>query len=380
MDGIGRPVAIVGPHPPLRGGIAHFTERVAAEVEHAGREVIPVSFRRLYPGALFPGRSQYEPGTKPGAGTGEWIDSIGPRSWTRAAEAIIAGGAEAAVFMYWMPFFGPAFTSMAKRIRKAGIRRIAVVHNALPHERHVGDAFLTARFLRACDAILVLSESVAADVRVLAPGIPTRLHGHPLYDRFGDAVNRAVAREKLELDEDAQVMLFFGNVRRYKGLDVLIDAMPVIVKGVPKAVLLVAGEFYEDAETYQARIRRTNVQGHVRLFDRYVPTEDVSIFFSAADVVVQPYRAATQSGVIGTAHHFGVPVIATSVGSLEEEVGLGGVVVPPEDPAALAQAVLAFFAGSRKPGSGAGVERDAHATTWQTFVAALLEEIDRTTR
>ena len=372
--GSDRPIALIGPHSPFRGGIAHFTERVATEIRTAKRTVLPVSFSRLYPGWLFPGKSQYESPKELVDPAFEWIDSLNPRSWGHTAQKMIDREVSVAVFMYWMPFFAPAFAHIANRLSKEGIPVIGVVHNALPHERHVADALLSSRFLKKCDSIVVLSDSVRADVSALVPSARIRLQPHPVYDRFGERVEPSAARKRLGVDESARVLLFFGMVRKYKGLDILIDALPMVVNEIEDVVLIVAGEFYDDVESYRSRLERTGLADKVQLIDEYVPTRDVGLYFSAADVVVQPYRAATQSGVVRTAHHFGLPVIATNVGGLAADIQDGGVLVPPEDPVALARAIAKYFADNQKPGLQENVRRLQRESGWASFVEALFQE------
>jgi len=378
LPNLERPIALVGPHPPYRGGIAHFTERLTDEIRAQGRPVLPVSFRRMYPGILFPGRSQYEPdGATVRTVAHEWVDSVMPTSWSRTAREIADSGADTAIFMYWMPFFSPAFTRIARRLSQRGIPSLAVVHNAIPHERHPADAFLTARFLRACRTLVALSDIVAGDVQSLAPQTHLRLLYHPVYDRFGEALDRSEARKRLNIPADANVLLFFGNVRRYKGLDVLIDALPEAIRRAPRILALVAGEFYEDVENYRSRIRERDVTDYVRIDDRYIPTEDVAAYFSAADVVVHPYRSATQSGVVRTAQSFEVPVIGTDVGGLAADIGSGGVVVTSEDPVELGRAIADYFNEERKLELQENVRRNRGRSSWQGFATAVLEEVDR---
>ena len=246
-----------------------------------------------------------------------------------------------------MPFFAPAYGVIARGLRRHyGIPSLAVVHNALPHERHLGDATLSRFFLRACAGHVVLSDAVADDTRRLAGPSP-RLEqiAHPVYERFGEPVPRAEARAALDLPDDAPVLLFFGFVREYKGLHVLLEALPAVADALPDLHLVVAGEPYDDAARYRRLIDRHDLQDRVTWHDAYVPSEAVPRYFAAADLVVQPYVSATQSGVAQIATHFEVPMIVTDVGGLAEEVPdeEAGFVVPPEDPPALAEAVVRFF-------------------------------------
>lgn len=340
-------IVIVGPSRPYRGGIAHFSDELAGTLRLRGHEVVMETFRRQYPSRLFPGTSQLE-GSLDALpdDTVARLDSINPASWWATARRIRRRGADVVVFAYWIAFFAPAYRVIASAMRRAGIPTVAIVHNALPHERRPGDRLLGRSFFRRCDRLITLSTAVAKDVRSM--NVDTRLveASHPVYTHFGKEVDRTSARTTLGFATDAPMLLFFGFVRRYKGLDVLIEAMPQILEHNPDAQLLVAGEFYEDEETIRDRVAALGIGPSVRFDTRYVPDEKVPLYFSAADVLVQPYRSATQSGVAHVAFHFGRPVIVTDVGGLAETIpdGEAGLVVRPEDPEALAEAVTRFFA------------------------------------
>jgi glycosyltransferase involved in cell wall biosynthesis len=335
---------------PYRGGIAHFTEMTVTGLAGRGHDVRPVSFSRQYPELLFPGETQYEPDADAPSAVRDvprLLDSINPLSWFRTGLHLRDVAPDAVVFQYWMPFFAPAYGVIARGLRRHyGIPSLAVVHNALPHERHLGDATLSRFFLRACAGHVVLSDAVADDTRRLAGPSP-RLEqiAHPVYERFGEPVPRAEARAALDLPDDAPVLLFFGFVREYKGLHVLLEALPAVADALPDLHLVVAGEPYDDAARYRRLIDRHDLQDRVTWHDAYVPSEAVPRYFAAADLVVQPYVSATQSGVAQIATHFEVPMIVTDVGGLAEEVPdeEAGFVVPPEDPPALAEAVVRFF-------------------------------------
>jgi len=343
-------LAVVGPVHPYRGGIAHFTEMTVQGLAARGHEVRPVSFSRQYPALLFPGETQYEPDDDAPdivRGAPRVLDSINPLSWFRTGFHLRDVAPDAVVFQYWMPFFAPAYGVVARGLRRHyGIPSVAVVHNALPHERHLGDALLSRFFLRSCAGHVVMSDAVADDTRRLA-GADAHIEqiAHPVYERFGSPVPRAEARAALDLPEAAPVLLFFGFVREYKGLHVLLEAMPSVLDALPDARLVIAGEPYDDTARYREIIDRHGLHDRVRWDDTYIPSEDVPAYFGAADLVVQPYVSATQSGVAQIATHFETPMVVTDVGGLAEDVPheRAGFVVPPEEPAALADAVARFF-------------------------------------
>jgi glycosyltransferase involved in cell wall biosynthesis len=373
-------IAVIGPVHPYRGGIAHFTEMTVTGLADRGHDVHPVSFSRQYPELLFPGKTQYEPGSDaPDAvrGAPRLLDSINPVSWFRTGFHLRDEAPDAVVFQYWMPFFAPAYGVVARGLRRHyGIPSVAVVHNALPHERHVGDALLSRFFLRACAGHVVMSDAVAANTRRLAgPDASLQQIAHPVYERFGEPVPREDARAALDLPEEVPVLLFFGFVREYKGLHVLLEALPDVLDDLPGLRLVVAGEPYDDAARYRDLIDRHGLHDRVQWHDEYVPSGQVPTYFCAADLVVQPYVSATQSGVAQIATHFERPMVVTDVGGLAESIPHeeAGFVVPPQDPAALAGAITRFFRDDWAGRLAEGVRERKHAQQ----PARLMEAIER---
>ena len=364
-------VTLLGPAWPYRGGIAHFQASVGRALAARGHEVSAVTFSRQYPERLFPGTSQLDGGPAPATPAPRLIDSLNPASWLRTAHAVANGGADVAVFMHWMPFFAPAFGVIARRLRRRGVRVLAVVHNAVPHERRPGDLALTRFALGACDGLIVMSDRVRDDVQRLGVAAAVRQVAHPPYDVFGEPVGKAEARAALALPADAPVFLFFGFIRRYKGLHVLLEAWGRVVARVPGARLVVAGEFYADEAALRAQAAPYG--DSVRFDADYVPDDRVGLYVSAADAVVQPYVTATQSGVAQIAFHFGRPVVTTDVGGLAETVpdGEAGLVVPPDDPDALADALVRFAEEDLGPRLAAGVARQRERTSWDAVAEAV---------
>ena len=365
-------LSVVGPFYPYRGGIAHFGAALVGELRARGHTVDPVTFARQYPDLLFPGTTQFETGAEGQPGEAEPIlDTVGPRSWRRTAKAITEHRPDAALFQFWTPFLGPAYGSVARLLRREGIPSLAIVHNAIPHERRPGDRALARYFLNACAGHVVMSGSVRRDLGTLGIAAPVREVRHPVVAHFGDMLPRAAARAALGLPADAPVLLFFGFVRRYKGLHVLLDALPAVLKRLPEAKLVVAGEFYDDDAPYRAQ---SAALGDAVRFDAdYIPNERVGLYFSAADVVVQPYVTATQSGVAQIAFQFGRPVITTDVGGLAEAVpdGEAGLVVPPENPPALAAAIVRFFEEELAERLEVGVQRERATYSWEHVLNAV---------
>ena len=340
------PVAILGPFHPYRGGIAHHTTLLARTLR-ARQPVFGLSFQRLYPDLLFPGRTQYDDSEASlqadDVEIARIVDSIAPHTWFRAARAVSQRRCRLLIVQWWHPFFAPAYATVARRVRRGGTRVVFLCHNVLPHERSRLDGALIRMGLGAADAYIVQSDTDRAALESLFPGRPFELTPHPAYTFFaaGDS-DRAQARTQLGVD--GPVVLFFGLVRRYKGLDVLLRAVARVRERLPVR-LVVAGEFYDKRATYDALVEELGIRDAVRFEDRYIPNEEVGTFFRAADVVVLPYRSATQSGIVQIALAFERPVIVTRVGGLPEAVRPGetGMVVPAEDPEALATALRAFF-------------------------------------
>jgi len=338
------PIVLVGPVHPLRGGIAQFTGEVYEQLCRRHR-VHVVSFSRQYPGWLFPGRTQFDGSrTAQAVPAARTIDAIAPWSWWRTAADIGRLHPRAVIFMYWMPFFAPAYGTIARRLKvRSGTRVVFLCHNLYPHEPSRLDRVLTRYAVGHADGILTLSGSVARDARVLAAHATVRCVPHPVPTIFPARPAAADARRKYGIPADELVLLFFGYVRPYKGLTVLLRALPEILRQRACRVLI-AGEFYEPRTRYDELIARLGVGERVTILDRYLPNEEVPEVFAASDICVLPYVSATQSGVAKVAYGFGTPVIVTDVGGLAEDVidGETGYVVPSQDPAAIAAAVERF--------------------------------------
>ena len=366
-------ITLLGPAWPYRGGIAHFLAATARVLMARGHDVRIATFRRQYPEALFPGKTQFEEGPPPpGLPLGSRVlDTVNPLSWRRTARRIADDGTEVVVMMYWMPFLAPALGGVARGLRRRGLTVIGVVHNAIPHERRPGDRLLGRYALEATDGLIAMSEMVRGDLDRLGLSVPARTVAHPVYDGFGDPLPRAEARARLGIPADVPVFLFFGFIRRYKGLHVLLDAMHEVRRHVPEARLVVAGEFYADEDALRAQAAPLGAA--VRFDADYIPDDRVALYFSAADAVVQPYVTATQSGVAQIAFHFGRPVITTRVGGLAEVVpdGEAGLVVPPEDPAALAGALIRFVEDDLGDRLARGVRSERERYSWDRLAEAI---------
>ncbi len=344
-DDVKGPVCHIGPTYPYRGGIAHYGTCLMRELAR-DREVRAINFSRLYPGFLFPGKTQLDESGRPFTASSErLIDSLNPFTWVRAGLRAAGMKPSLVVMQWWHPFFAPAYFTIAAVLRLA--RRgpvIYVCHNVLPHEKSLVDRMLAGLAFALPDAFMVQSREDLAKLARLRRGARAAVHPHPIYDFFATGgLSKAEARRLAE-EPDGPLVLFFGYIRGYKGLSYLIEAMRLVRERVP-ARLLVVGEFYEDRAPYDALVARLGLGEAVRFVDRYVGNEEVERYFVASDLVILPYVSATQSGIVQIAFAFDRPVVVTEVGGLPEAVAPGktGFVVPPRDPAALAGAIARFF-------------------------------------
>jgi glycosyltransferase involved in cell wall biosynthesis len=339
-------VVIIGPAWPLRGGLATFDQRLAKQFIDEGMDCSIYSFSLQYPSFLFPGTTQYSTDPAPEDLTiVSAINSINPFNWISVGNKLKEMRPDIIVVRFWLPFMGPALGTILKRVRKnRHTKIIAITDNVIPHEKRPGDHAFTKYFLMSCDAFITMSEKVMHDLRTFEQNKPAKQVLHPLYDNFGAAVSKEEARRKLKLNVDDRIILFFGFIRKYKGLDILLNAMNNIRQQKKEIRLLVAGEFYEDAQPYYDLINKLGLKDIVIMHSEFIPDGDVKYYLCAADAVIQPYRNATQSGVTPLAYHFEKPMIVTNVGSLPSLVpdGKVGLVAEP-DAGSIAAAVMRYY-------------------------------------
>lgn len=344
-------VVIIGPAHPLRGGLATFNHRLAKEFMRSDYDCSIYSFSLQYPSFLFPGKTQYTDEPAPeGITIHTVINSINPLNWIRVGNRLKKERPDIIVVRFWLPVMGPALGTILRRVKKNKHTRIVcIADNVIPHEKRAGDKPFTRYFLSSCDAFVTMSEKVMTDLRSIEKNKPALLVQHPLYDTFGDILSKQTAREHLHLPLQEKIILFFGFIRRYKGLDILLGAMKVLkdkmaASGASVPRLLIAGEFYEDEKPYKEQIDRLGIQDLLILKTDFIPDSEVKYYLCAADAVVQPYRQATQSGVTPLAYHFEKPMIVTNVGGLPSLVPdrKSGLVAEP-DASSIAENILAFY-------------------------------------
>jgi D-inositol-3-phosphate glycosyltransferase len=366
-------IIIVGPAYPLRGGIANFNEALCRALNTAGHTAKIYSFSLQYPGFLFPGKTQFESGPAPSdLEIRTTLNSVNPISWFSTAARIKAEKPDLVILRYWLPFMAPCLGTLARLLRKS-TRVIAITDNVIPHEKRPGDAALTRYFVKSCQGFVTMSRAVLDELSLFSSNPNKVFLPHPLYDIFGPAKSRTEACKALGLDPSQKYLLFFGFIRRYKGLDLMLEAMAderVIATGTR---LIVAGEYYEDSAYYEEIIRRHTLEDRVLLHTEYIPSDRVKDYFCAADLVVQPYRSATQSGVTQIAYHFEVPMLVTNVGGLAEIVPDKKVgYVTDTNAASIAAAVSDYFLNARKEIFTAAVREEKKRFYWSAFVEGLL--------
>lgn len=368
-------VVILGPAFPLRGGIADFNEALSKSLQHEGHKVVIYSFSYQYPPFLFPGTSQFAGGDKPGdLDIKSTLSSVNPITWYRTAGKIINEKPDLVIIRFWLPFMGPALGTVAGRLRKNKIKVIAITDNVIPHEKRIGDRPLTKYFIKRCDGFITMSRSVLNDLSKFTTSQNKIFLPHPIYNIFGETISKKEARKNLNLNPDDKIILFFGFIRAYKGFGMLVDAMNDSRIRERKIKLLAAGEFYEDKEPYLKKISDNDLSQSVILHTDFIEKTKVRDYFCAADIVVQPYLNATQSGITQIAYQFGRPMLVTNAGGLAEIVAdkrVGYVIEKSAN--AIADALVDFYDNNREAGYAKNVIVDKEKFEWNNFIKGMFE-------
>ncbi|MBC2716529.1 MAG: glycosyltransferase [Desulfobacteraceae bacterium] len=361
---------LIGPSYPFRGGIAHYTTLLNQYLQNR-HDVRFFSFKRQYPQWLFPGKTDIDPSKEniSSPGTERIIDSINPLSWVIAARKIIQSDPDIVIFPWWVSFWAPQFLFISLIVKQFCRAKILFIcHNVVAHESMFFDKLLTGMVFRQGDFFVVHSGEDKRNLLQMIPGANVKKNVHPIYDVFKISTQKLKARNK-KSGLTGHVLLFFGFVREYKGLKYLFEAMPEILKDMP-ATLMVVGEFWKDKTKYLDLIKSLAIEDHVVIVDEYIPNESVGEYFSAADVVVQPYVSATGSGVVQIAFGFNKPVIATNVGCLPEVVrdGETGYLIAPRSPSEIAEAVIKFFKENNGPVFSENIKKEKYRFSWDRLV------------
>lgn len=368
-------VFIIGPAYPLRGGLATFDELFCRAFNAQGHQCEIISYSLQYPGFLFPGTTQYDTsGKAPEHLTiHTLINSVNPLSWFKTAKFIISQKPDFIVFRFWIPFMAPALGTIARHVRKKGIKVLAITDNVIPHEKFPAKKQLASYFIKGCDGFITMSRAVMKDLEMFTQTPHRKFLLHPLYTSFGEKLDKTAARRALGLPEDDNIVLFFGLIRAYKGLDILIEAFSEL-KSQSSIKLLIAGEFYKDIQPYLDQIENYGIKDRVLLHGKFIPNEEVKLYFSAADLVALPYKSATQSGVTQVSFQFEVPTLVTNVGGLGEIIPdkVAGYVVEP-DGKSIAEAISDYFANKRMTAFTEGMKKEKQKYDWKIFVDEVVD-------
>lgn len=366
-------IAFLSPFYPYRGGIARFSDSLFTALTKLA-DVKPFSLKRQYPKLLFPGTSQFTTDKNTGnkINADRILDSINPFNWSSTAKNIIEYKPNLLIQPYWMPFFAPSFGKVAGNLQKEGIKIISLMHNVVPHEKRPGDIALTKYFLNRSDAFVLLSETNRKDIEELKPGAKYIVHVHPFYNDYEAAIPADEARKKLNLPSGKKVLLYFGFIRDYKGLDLLIESLKFLDDSY---ILVIAGEVYGDFSKYQQQIDKLNLGERIFKFTNYIPDSNIPIFFSAADVCVLTYKSATQSGIVGISYNFDVPLIVTDVGGFKEQVieNETALIVKSLNPSDIAETIKKYFTEGLRKKFEPSIKELKTKNSWENLVKSIIE-------
>ncbi|MGD0711535.1 MAG: glycosyltransferase [Bacteroidales bacterium] len=367
-------IVIIGSAYPLRGGLATYNERLARAFMQKGDEVIIETFSLQYPSILFPGKTQYSESPSPtDLKINVTVNSINPFNWLKVGRSIRRLNPDIVIIKFWMPFMAPCFGKIARIIKKnKNTKVISIIDNIIPHEKRKGDRLLANYFVKTVDGFVAMSKSVMTDLETFDKNKPKIFCPHPLYDNFGAVIEKNTAKQKLGLDANLKYILFFGFIRDYKGLDLLLEAMPKCIEADNSIRLLVAGEFYSNSKPFFELIKKHKLEKYVLMHNDFIPDEKVADYFCASDIVVQPYKDATQSGVTQIAYHFNKPMIVTNVGGLAEIIpdGKVGFIVKPVV-SEIAAAIVKFYKENKEEEFSGNAAIEKLKYSWDKMVEAV---------
>lgn len=367
-------VLIIGPAWPLRGGLSTYDQILAKSFSDKGFKVTILTFKLQYPSFLFPGKTQYSTDSAPAGLTIDVrMNSVNPLNWFFTGLKYKALKPKLVVIRYWLPFMGPCLGTIARLIKTNRKSRIvAITDNVIPHEKRIGDTLFTSYFIKACDGFVAMSQSVLKDLAKFETQKPALFNPHPMYNSFNAGISKIQACSNLNLDPNTHYLLFFGFIRAYKGLDLLLEAFSKLDRKKLNLKLLVAGEFYEDETPYMTLVKTLSIEEDIIFYKDFIPDSEVHNYFSAADVTVQPYKNATQSGVTQVAYFYDKPMIVTNVGGLPE-------LVPNEkagfvteiDPEAIAASIQKFYSENRMESMSNFVKTEKENYSWDNMMESL---------
>ena len=372
-------IFIIGPAFPLRGGPAQFNENLCLELNKEGHDAQIISYKLQYPNFLFPGSSQFEKsGSAPlGIKIHTILNTINPFNWLMVARFIRKQKPDFILFRYWLPFFGPCLGTIGKLV-KSHTKVLALTDNIIPHEKRIGDHVFTKYFVKNCDGFIAMSKVVLNDLSIFTQNLNKAYSPHPMYENYGDPISIDLARKKLNLNPHDKIILFFGLIRHYKGLDILLEALAAPEIKNQGVKLLIAGEFYDGKNFYLQLIKKLNLQDCVIVHDKFIPNDEVRDYFCAANLVAQTYRNATNSGVTMVGYFYEKPMLVTNVGGLSEIVPneVCGYVVE-NNCALISEKVVDFFANNRENEFVKNVKIEKKKYEWTEFINSLLTLYNR---
>lgn len=366
-------IVLLGPAHPYRGGIAALNDRLAVQLMREGHEVVVYNFKLQYPRFLFPGKTQYTQDPAPeGVDIRRKVNSVCPWNWWRVGNELKKLVPDLLIVRYWLPFMAPALGTICRRVHTNGHTRIiCIADNIVPHEKRPGDKMFTRYFVKGIDGFIAMSQEVYRDLDRFVTNPQKRLAPHPVYDHYGESVPREKALERLGLEKNYRYLLFFGFIRDYKGLDLLLEAMADENIGRRPLKLIVAGEFYGNEAYYRELIEKYGLSDRLVMHTEYIPDREINNYFGAADLIVQPYKSATQSGVTQIGYHFDKPMLVTRVGGLAEIVFPdAGYVVEPRG-SAIAGAIADFYDNDREEIFVARVKKWKQKFSWSNLTKAI---------
>ena len=364
-------ITIIGPAYPLRGGLSSYNELLALKLQNQGHQVKIITFSLQYPNFLFPGKTQLSNSLPPDNLDIEvCLNSINPINWILLGRKIKNEKPDLVIFRFWMPFMGLSLGTLGRMIRGNNHTKIvAITDNIIPHEKRVGDRLLTSYFLKSCDAFLTMSKSVLNDFQSFHIAKPAIFNPHPMYENFGEQVDPVQAKKKLGLDVEKNYVLFFGFIRKYKGLDTLLKAFSDQRLKEKNLQLIIAGEYYDSPQAYEQLIDDLELRNHVILANHYIEDSEVSLYFSAADLVAQTYKTATQSGVTQIAYYYNRPMLVTDVGGLSELVPHQKVgYVTSQDTQEISDCIFDFYEHKRAPEFSKNIASERNKFTWESLI------------
>lgn len=370
-------IVIIGPAHPLRGGLASYNERLAREFQSQGANVTIYTFSLQYPGFLFPGTTQYSTEPAPNdLSIKIVINSVNPFNWINVGNQIKKSKPDLVIVRYWLPFMGPCLGTILRIVKKNNYTKVVcIADNIIPHEKRIGDTAFTNYFVKTIDGFITMSEKVLKDLSLFSIKKPAKYVPHPLYDNFGEKVNQIEARKKININSTQPIALFFGFIRQYKGLDLLLEAIAILKKSESfnkEIKFLIAGEFYEDRKPYDKMIQDLGIDDRLILRTDFIPDSEVRYYMCASDLVIQPYKSATQSGVTPLAYHFEIPMVVTNVGGLpalvpDQKVGL----IAEPNPQDIAEKIETYFKSENQHFIN-GLKEEKIKYSWSVMTSEIL--------